>query len=417
MSSTESASLSSLPDAWEDDQKHQETESEFRENFQSHSIQNESWAQLTEKSQDDDQAPSAVAYLPEASLLTSEFIDIVRKTDLNSASYSNATVQDVGFLQHSNKTVAFTGSLDKRLRIFSVDGDTNSLIHCVYFQDLPIRSALHIPQSSKICCSGRRRHFYMVDVNKPDSPVLISNPGWNKYVRRGPSAVVNSLEYCRASPEGNLLVFPYPSKKSLLLFDIRCGTHTLHLTAPETQTCCSFIPNSSLESFTLLSSGHNGAVFLWDIRNSKTSPCASFEDQGSLRSTCITSSLTHTAIGSEDGMINIYSNQKIHSGIQIGLKSKSDCTVDFDSQISNLTTSINCIAFSHDSQIMVYSSDFRKDALRIVHIPTGKVYGTFPSPKTPLRIVSSVTFSPDSRYLAIGNTRGRVLLYEISHYV
>lgn len=82
----------------------------------------------------------------------------------------------------------------------------------------------------------------------------------------------------------------------------------------------------------------------------------------------------------------------------------------------NLTTKINNIVFNHDSQLMVISSNFKKDQLKIIHVPTATAYANWPTDRTPLSKVGCVAFSPNSDYLAISNDRGLVLLYTLKHY-
>ena len=81
-----------------------------------------------------------------------------------------------------------------------------------------------------------------------------------------------------------------------------------------------------------------------------------------------------------------------------------------------LTTSITSLAFNPDSQLLAMSSKYKKDAMRLVHVPSGTVFSNWPSSKTPLHNVSTVAFSPGGAYLAVGNDRGRVLLYRLAHY-
>jgi U3 small nucleolar RNA-associated protein 18 len=66
--------------------------------------------------------------------------------------------------------------------------------------------------------------------------------------------------------------------------------------------------------------------------------------------------------------------------------------------------------------VLAVASKYKKDAMRLIHVPTGTVFSNWPSSKTPLHSVSTVSFSPGSGYLAIGNDRGRVLLYRMLHY-
>ena len=65
---------------------------------------------------------------------------------------------------------------------------------------------------------------------------------------------------------------------------------------------------------------------------------------------------------------------------------------------------------------MVYCSRVKKDQLRVVHTSTGSVFSNWPTAGTPLDYVQCLDFSAQSRYLAVGNAKGKVLLYGLNHY-
>ena len=83
--------------------------------------------------------------------------------------------------------------------------------------------------------------------------------------------------------------------------------------------------------------------------------------------------------------------------------------------MNNLTTEINELNFNNDGQLLAVSSHKKKNSLRIIHLPSYKVISNWPSNKTPLHYVSSTAFSRNNSYLAVGNARGRVLLYHINN--
>ncbi len=83
----------------------------------------------------------------------------------------------------------------------------------------------------------------------------------------------------------------------------------------------------------------------------------------------------------------------------------------FLKEIKNITTSIHTLAFHPSSQILLISSRQKKDALRMIHVPSFRVYQNWPTASTPLSYINSVSFSSDGKYLALGNEKGRVLLY------
>jgi U3 small nucleolar RNA-associated protein 18 len=84
--------------------------------------------------------------------------------------------------------------------------------------------------------------------------------------------------------------------------------------------------------------------------------------------------------------------------------------------LMNLTTSIDSLSFSHDSQMLLMGSRLKKDSLRIVHLPSLTVFANWPTGRSPLQYVHSAAFSPHSGFLGIGNAKGRALLYRLHHY-
>ena len=51
-----------------------------------------------------------------------------------------------------------------------------------------------------------------------------------------------------------------------------------------------------------------------------------------------------------------------------------------------------------------------------IHLPSLTSFANWPTSSTPLGHVTAVDFSAGSEYLAVGNTRGRVLLYYLKEY-
>jgi U3 small nucleolar RNA-associated protein 18 len=67
-------------------------------------------------------------------------------------------------------------------------------------------------------------------------------------------------------------------------------------------------------------------------------------------------------------------------------------------------------------QILAMASVKKRDALRLVHVPSFTVFSNWPTSRSPLHYVSALAFSPGGGLLAIGNARGRVVLYRLHHY-
>jgi len=131
-----------------------------------------------------------------------------------------------------------------------------------------------------------------------------------------------------------------------------------------------------------------------------------------------------TILRSNTGYVNLYGSNAYSSPKPKPLKA-----------IANLTTPISTARFNHDAQILAIASKEKKDALRMVraipsgstsiiltstslqvHLPSQTVFANWPTSGTPLGHVTTVDFSPQSEYVAIGNSRGRVLLYHLKDY-
>jgi hypothetical protein len=79
-------------------------------------------------------------------------------------------------------------------------------------------------------------------------------------------------------------------------------------------------------------------------------------------------------------------------------------------------TAVHKVQFHPKSQMLGMSSHVKKDAFRMVHLPSCSVFNNWPTSGTPLNYVSCFSFSPGGGYAAIGNDKGKVLLYRVSHY-
>ncbi len=67
-----------------------------------------------------------------------------------------------------------------------------------------------------------------------------------------------------------------------------------------------------------------------------------------------------------------------------------------------------CLSFLCASQ--------KKDQLKLVHLPSHSAFTNWPTDKTPFNRVQCLDFSPGGGYLAVGNNRGKVLLYQLNHF-
>jgi len=158
----------------------------------------------------------------------------------------------------------------------------------------------------------------------------------------------------------------------------------------------------------LMTLGEDAEAYLWDIG---TRRCVHrWKDDGGFGSRVLTGDRSgkYVAVGSKSGIVNVY-------GSDASSWRNSDRPKPLKA-IGNLTTSISVMRFNHDSQLLAIASKTQKDQMRLIHIPSLTAFSNWPTSSTPLGHVSSVDFSAGGEYVAIGNTRGRVLLYHLKDY-
>ena len=165
----------------------------------------------------------------------------------------------------------------------------------------------------------------------------------------------------------------------------------------------SFTPDSKY----LLSSGEDGDLYTWDMR---TFRCINrHKDEGCVRATALAAGSKFYASGSNDGVVNLYKRSDCMPG-----GSRPNPT--HLKAVMSLTTRVDSLRFSHDENLLLMSSTMKKDSLKILHVPSRRVFSNWPTSQTPLRHVTSVDFTANSGMMAIGNDRGRVLLYSVGQY-
>ncbi|CAJ0545889.1 Ff.00g093620.m01.CDS01 [Fusarium sp. VM40] len=117
------------------------------------------------------------------------------------------------------------------------------------------------------------------------------------------------------------------------------------------------------------------------------------------------------AVGSNSGITNIYDRNElvVLKLEEVTIKERPTPTRVFE----QLVTPITHITFSPDGQLMAFGSQHKKDALRLVHLPTCTVYRNWPTEQTPLGRITAVAFGNQSNLLAVGNDTGKIRLWEI----
>lgn len=149
--------------------------------------------------------------------------------------------------------------------------------------------------------------------------------------------------------------------------------------------------------------GGDGVLYTWDVRSQRC--LAQQRDEGAVDVTALALSPdgSYIATGGGAGVVNLY-------------RRRADGSATLLKSLMNLTTGIDNLCFNHDSQMMLMCSRMKREALRLVHMPSMTVFANWPTSRTPLHYVHAAAFSPHSGFLAVGNAKGRALLYRLHHY-
>jgi len=350
--------------------------------------------------------------------LPSTTIDLLRLKDANLADPAQSIVSSVRF--HPAGQLMLTAGLDKMFRLFQVDGQENAKVQGIWLEDMPVHSAewLRTPgqsaASSEIIATGRRQHFYSIDI---ETAAVTRVPGI-----RGRED--KSLESMSLSPCGSYIAV-LGNDGYIILLSARTKQYVGCMKQNGSVRSISFSPDGAL----LFSTGSDGTVYVWDVASRRA--LYRHQDAGSVNGTAIAvdqADKGYYAVGSDSGVVNLYNTAALSERIaavsasaggsasaRLSALSRSTPPSPLKS-LMNLTTPIDMLRFNSDASLLLMASRRKKDSLKLVHTTTGTVFANWPTSSTPLHYVSALDFSPNSGYMAIGNDRGRVLLYRLTHY-
>jgi len=337
--------------------------------------------------------------------LPKTIIKMQRCRDANQDDPNRATVQAVQFHPASDpdRPLLLTAGFDKTLRFFQVAEEKSTKvhgIHCKYHifptnlslelsvPKLPIYSACFLGTSGNVVVSGRRSFFYVYDAvaGKLDNiPRIIGREE-------------KSLEKCTASPDGRTVAF-IGNDGYIILYDTHNKRWIANLKMNGSTRSICFSPDGEEIS----ASGSDGDVYTWNVK-SRRFLNRFVNNDGSIVCSLARSS-RHIAVGAESGVVNMF--ETVQGNPMRNQTRKS---------IMNLQTSADMVRFNHDGQILALSSRREKMGLKLVHVPSQSVFANWPTSNTPLHYVWATDFSPQSKFVAIGNDKGKCLLYKLGHY-
>ena len=336
----------------------------------------------------------AKGFLASSKKLPAGILEITKLRDANQSHPSQSVLNSVEF--HPNGQLLMTAGLDRRARFFSVDGVKNPHIQTVLFEDMPVHQGCFIEHGSKVVFSGRRSFFYFLDLES--SKLEKVGKIFGQKEKSYESFVASKLSDTMAllGQDGNIPLLSLRSRQKIgnlkMNGAVRSGAF-------------------GTDGTTLYSCGSDGVVYVWDIRMQRC--IKQFVDEGNLggSSMAVSPSGQIIASGSKNGIVNLYKEGDITNSAAVGA-----AVVAPVKSLPHLTTTVDNLSFSEDGQILAMSSRMKKESLRLIHMPSMTAFSNWPTSKSPLQYIHSLAFSPTSGYLAIGNAKGRTLLYRLHHF-
>ena len=285
---------------------------------------------------------------------------------------------------HSAHPLLLAAYTDHTLRIHSIDGKQNPIATSLRLPRRKIGSCQFHPTKNVVYVTAlRRRGLYIWDLDS----------GNVRHIRRliGEHDISGGVEWhnVRVSSNGVLLG---------VLGDV--GWLYL-LSAENGQYLGGCRVDGSIADYIFAADGATVIIIsvsgeVWEFNTQTQLVTNRWRDEGgvSLTRVAISPDDRFLAIGSFSGIITIYDRMR---------NEKAPVRT-----LYNLTTPISTLAFSPDGQMLVMASNGKKDQLRVVHIPSLKVFPNWPTVSTPVGQVRCLALG-ENGYLVVGRKKGIVI--------
>lgn len=325
--------------------------------------------------------------------LRPEILDIARLTDANTSAPSVSGIKSLSF--HPQHPLLLTAGFDSTMRLYHIDGKTNPAATAMHIKGTPIHTALIHPDGRRVFAGGRRRYFHIWDLESGSVEAVTRIYGHQRDQK--------SMEHFRLSIGGQYIAL-VGARGSVQILDATTSQWIASAKAEGQVVDIAWRTDTGGEDILTIV---NTFAEVYEYSPRRKAVLQVWNDQGGVACTTIATSPNGrwTAIGSRSGIVSVYDRASA------GPK-KPPVLVR---ALENLVTSINVIAFSPDSQLLCIASRGKKDALRMVHLPSVTVYKNWPTGSTPLGRISTVVFAPGKEVgvVAVGNEAGKVRLFEI----
>lgn len=350
--------------------------------------------------------------------LRPEVIDIQRTRDIPDA--HKGPVASMSF--HPVHPVLLSSSTASILYLHHISPGAhptpNPQLASVQVKSVPVRrSAFLSPAGDEVFFAGRRRFFHSWNLATGLVKKVTKIQGHQEEQR--------TMERFRLAPDGRHMALVATSRKGGGMLNI-VSVGSMQWVAQARLDGRGGIADfgwwANGEGITIL--GRDGQVAEWSLATKRT--VGLWRDEGSIGGTVMAlggkggpeglGGDRWVAMGSNSGVVNVYDRNdlvaKVHDDGSVEVKAQPEPA----RRCEQLTTPITTTTFSPDGQLLAFGSQHKKDALKLVHLPSCTVYRNWPTQDTPLGRITAVALGRGREgdlVLAVGNDVGKVRLWEI----
>ncbi|VDO57536.1 unnamed protein product [Haemonchus placei] len=295
-------------------------------------------------------------------------------------------------LFHNVRPVLIASGASGMVQLFRVRlSEEGNFLQSVRFSNFPVTSMGMLTGGCSIMC-GSIRQEYLMKYDLEEGAVM---------QLRLPKCIPNqNIGRFAISKDGSLLAM---IARNAQVYVLSSSSMELvkTLSAPTDLASVQFFPGSNNEIWALT---ERGEVIIWNLNGYQHL----LRDEGAVRGTKIRLSIDGNTIacGSNTGIVNLYDVADVRNSTE----PKPRVVVP------NLLTSCDSIAFTHDSQAMAFSSNVKKNQIKLLHIASSTVFKNFPKRHEKMPNIECVEFSPHSAFLAIGCGNGQLILERMNYY-
>ncbi|KAK5705790.1 U3 snoRNP protein [Elasticomyces elasticus] len=305
--------------------------------------------------------------------------------------------------------------------------EPNPLLTSLHVKGSELTTTAFHPKDSRIFLSARRRYFHVWDL-KSGKVEKITRVYGQQHEQR-------SMERFRLSPCGTYLALLGSSRKGGGVINVLSASSLQWVAQVRVESrggIADFCWWGDGKGLAIV--GKGGEVTEWNVERREV--VGRWMDEGAVGTTVLSLGGKHdlggkgcgtdrwVAVGSSSGIVNFYDRRVWLAGGG-GEGDLFPRTPKPIKTLGHLTTPTSSLTFSPDGQLLVMASKWKRDAVKLVHLPSCTVFQNWPTSQTPLGRVTGVAIAEggivggkgggDEVYavLAVANEKGGVRVWEV----